>query len=161
MRPTNTYHLALGSNIGDTLGYLEKARNMIGQYAGQIVKESSILTTEPEGFMSRQLFSNQVIEVLSPLSPLEMLYETQRIEKSLGRARKSHDGIHYDRTIDIDIILCGGYICNLPDLKVPHPEFRKRQFVLHPLAEIAPNVVDPVTGMTIKDLAIHGTTGCS
>ena len=77
---------------------------------------------------------------------------TQEIERELGRSEKSHSGIYKDRSIDLDLILYGDEVVEQEGLTIPHPRFRERLFVLKPLAEIAPNVVDPVTGKTIQQL---------
>lgn len=148
-----TYYLGLGSNIGDTQHYLSFAREAISRHVGEITKESAVISTEPVGFESVNTFSNQVIEVRSNLSPKEILRETQKIEWELGRTHKSHGGTHYDRTMDIDIILCGSMIYSDEELIIPHREFRTRAFVVDLLAKIAPELVDPVTGKTMLELS--------
>ncbi|MDO4695485.1 2-amino-4-hydroxy-6-hydroxymethyldihydropteridine diphosphokinase [Porphyromonas sp.] len=153
VRSSRTYYLGLGSNIGDTQHYLSFAREAISRHVGEIIKESTVIYSEPEGFESANTFSNQVIAVRSSLRPKELLAETQRIERELGRTHKSHDGTHYDRTIDIDIILCGDLVYSDHELTIPHKEFRTRSFVINLLKEVAPEMVDPVTQKTMKDLA--------
>lgn len=148
-----TYYLGLGANIGDTQHYLAFARESIARYVGEITQESSVIISEPLGFESTNMFSNQVIEVKSPLSLKEMLRETQKIEQELGRTHKSHGGTHYDRTIDIDIILCENIVYSDEELFVPHREFRSRPFVVNLMTEIAPELVDPITGKTMKELS--------
>ncbi len=155
-------YLALGSNLGDRAQTLSDARALIRQKVGTILSESKVYDTTPEGFSSPHHFLNQVIGVRTGLSPLELLDITQDIERILGRSQKSNDGHYQDRTCDIDIILYGSAQWLSDELVIPHPEFRKRSFVLGPLAEIAPSTVDPVTGKTIIEL-YHGktcSTGC-
>lgn len=125
---------------------------MLEERGVEVVAQSQVMETEPVGFSSEHPFLNQVIEVSDTLSPQELLGVTQEIERELGRTRKSHNGVYSDRTCDLDLILYGDLILEEDHLEIPHPRFRDRLFVLKPLAEIAPDVVDPVTGRAIKEL---------
>lgn len=117
-----------------------------------MVAMSQVMETEPVGFRSDHTFLNQVIEVSDALGPQELLQLTQEIERELGRSHKSHQGLYSDRTCDLDLILYGDLVLKEAELEIPHPRFRERRFVLQPLAEIAPEVVDPITGRQIKEL---------
>ncbi|MGL4629583.1 MAG: 2-amino-4-hydroxy-6-hydroxymethyldihydropteridine diphosphokinase [Leadbetterella sp.] len=125
--------LSLGSNIGDRSDYLQKALLKIEEYAGKILKKSSIYETEPWGNTDQPLFYNMVVEIETSLFPWKLLHTLQSIETSLGRTRETHWG---PRTIDIDIIDIEGIILKSVDLNIPHPYFDQRDFVLVPLREI-------------------------
>lgn len=147
-----TAYLALGSNLGRREYYLSEARRLIAERIGEVMAVSSTMETEPVGFESPHPFLNQVLSVRTTLSPKVLLRVTREIERELGRDRKSVGGQHYDRTCDIDILLVEDLIYRDEELEVPHPRMRERLFVLQPLAEIAPSLVDPVTGRTIEEL---------
>lgn len=146
-------YLALGSNLGDRHTLLRECRAWIVKKIGREVAASSLYETAPVGYQSTNLFLNMVVAVETELQPEEVLRVSQEIERTLGRERKSNKGVHYDRTCDIDIILFGDMVLESHKLQIPHPRFRERAFVLEPLCEVAPDLVDPVTGKTIKELA--------
>lgn len=145
-------YIALGSNIGDRASILTQAIALLSERVGEVVAESAVMETEPIGFVSDHPFLNQVIGLYTELSPRQLLLETQAIERELGRTHKSVNGDYHDRTCDIDIILYGDKIVEEADLSIPHKLFRERDFVLKPLAEIAPSVTDPVTGKRIEEI---------
>jgi len=128
--------LSLGTNLGNKQENLKIAILHIAKKVGKIIAQSSIMETEPWGFVSKNTFLNMVIEVETNLPPLEVLKETQKIEKLMGRIEKTHDA-YQDRIIDIDIIFYDDVILDTPELKLPHPLFHKRDFVVKPLCEIA------------------------
>lgn len=148
----NTVYLALGSNLGDRKKILELTRAMINERVGEIVKCSQEYETEPEGFESHKPFLNQAVMVYTELDPYELLRVTQEIEVILGRDRKSENRVHFDRTCDIDIILFGDLVLDDEELKIPHPYFRERLFVLKPMLDIAANVIDQVTRKSVMEL---------
>ncbi len=131
-------YLSLGTNLGDKEGNLNEAIKKIGQMVGDVVRQSSFLETEPWGFESDNRFLNACILVLTDLSPHELLEMTQAIEQEMGRKEKSHNGIYHDRLIDIDILLYDDKTLDEPDLKIPHPHMKERDFVMKPLMEILP-----------------------
>ncbi len=145
-------YIALGSNIGDRASTLAQAIVLLSRRIGRPVAQSMVIETEPVGFASEYSFLNQVVAIDTELSPWEVLEATKEIECELGRRQKSVDGVYHDRTCDIDIILFGDRIVEEEQLTIPHKRFRERRFVLEPLAEIAPNVTDPVTGKKIEQL---------
>ena len=145
-------YLSLGSNLGDREALLGRAVALLGERCGDVTAVSRAFETEPEGFRSPHLFYNIALALETTLPPLDLLSETQAIERELGRTHKSRDGVYTDRPIDIDLILYGDLVLDTPELTLPHPRFRKRLFVLKPLTEIAPDAVDPVTGKTVTEL---------
>lgn len=129
-------YLGLGSNLGDRQGNISRAYAEIEKLIGAIVRQSALYESEPWGFESDNSFTNSVICCETTLSPREVLKKTQFIERLLGRTQKSVDGHYHDRTIDIDILLYDDLTVNEPDLKIPHPLMRQRDFVMKPLSEI-------------------------
>lgn len=144
--------LALGTNQGDRKKNLETAVAKIQEKIGPVRVLSSFIETVPVGFLSENLFLNAALGVDSHLSPLDLLHATQSIEKEMGRIVKSHNGEYHDRIIDIDILFYGSEIFHDKDITIPHPYIQERQFVLQPLAEIAPDFIHPVTGKTMKEM---------
>lgn len=130
-------YLSLGSNLGDKEGNILRAYALIEQRIGHIVRKSSLHRTEPWGFESSNDFLNSAIAIETSLTPRELLKETQRIEREIGRtAKTSADGSYQDRLIDIDILIYNDLIIDEPDLQIPHPLMNQRDFVLKPLKEI-------------------------
>lgn len=129
-------YLSLGSNLGDKEQNLHKAIELIGEKVGRVVRKSSFISTEPVDFVSENNFVNAAILVETELSPMECLRETQRIERKMGRLKKSVNSIHFDRIIDIDILLYDTISITSPELTIPHPKMLEREFVMNPLNEI-------------------------
>lgn len=151
-------YLGLGSNMGDRRQNIEKAVALIGERVGEVVRQSSLMETEPWGFASDNLFLNGVVLCQTELSPREVLQATQKIEREMGRKKSvkrgtrneeremrnelstvncQHSTRHYqDRPIDIDILLYDDLCIDEPDLKIPHPLMEQRDFVMIPLREI-------------------------
>lgn len=152
--PTDYMLLALGTNLGDRRANLARALHLIGERVGRVVRVAEAIETAPVGFVSDNAFLNTVAVVArqSELSVDDVLVRTQAIERQMGRTLKSHDGVHYDRVMDIDLLMVGTVCVNRADLVLPHPRMAERLFVLRPLAEVAPDVVHPVYGLTFKEL---------
>ena len=131
-----TTYLSLGSNLGDRRQLLHTAINKIAERVGRVEAISSCIETEPVGFDSVHLFLNMAVRVTTELNPYELLKVLKQLERDLGRTRKSHDGVHYDRTIDIDILLYDNLEVNSEELQIPHPRMWERDFVMRPLKEI-------------------------
>ena len=137
-------YLGLGSNLGDREEHIRKAIALIGESIGLVIRQSSLIETEPWGFESANRFLNGVILVETTLTPRQLLKATQKIERQLGRKKKSTDSslltpVSYsDRSIDIDILLYDDLTVDEPDLKIPHPLMEQRDFVMIPLNEIKP-----------------------
>ena len=122
--------------MGDRRQLLHTAINEIAERVGRVEAISSCIETEPVGFDSVHLFLNMAVRVTTELNPYELLKVLKQLERDLGRTRKSHDGVHYDRTIDIDILLYDNLEVNSEELQIPHPRMWDRDFVMRPLKEI-------------------------
>ena len=121
---------------------LRRAIALIGERVGKVQRVSSFIETEPWGFQSEHPFLNAACLVLTTLSPLECLDATQQIERELGRRTKSSGGIYHDRPIDIDLLMYDDLQLSTPRLTLPHPHMHERDFVMIPLREILPTVVE-------------------
>ena len=129
-------YLGLGSNLGNRKENLAYAIRFIGERVGKVLRVSSFIETEPWGFESENTFVNAVILCETDLTPRQLLGATQKIEREMGRQKKSTDGGYSDRCIDIDILLYDELRVDEPDLQIPHPLMLKRDFVMIPLREI-------------------------
>ena len=135
-------YLGLGSNLGDREANVRKAIALIGENIGLVIRQSSLIETEPWGFESANKFLNGVILVETSLTPRQLLKATQKIERQLGRRKivncKLSNRKYTDRPIDIDILLYDDLTVDEPDLKIPHLLMEQRDFVMIPLNEIKP-----------------------
>ncbi len=129
-------YLGLGSNLGNRKENLACAVRLIGESVGKVLRISTFIETEPWGFESENTFMNGVILCETELPPREVLCATQKIEREMGRKKKSTVGGYADRCIDIDILLYDDLRVDEPDLQIPHPLMMKRDFVMIPLREI-------------------------
>ena len=141
--------LLLGSNLGNAEMHLKDAAEAIRIQAGSISKASSLYATKAWGKTDQPDFVNQVVEINSDKTPHDLLELLLRIEIDLGRVRKEKWGA---RLIDIDILFFDNQHIEKPDLTVPHPEIPNRRFTLVPLAEIAPDLIHPVSGKKVLQL---------
>ena len=144
-------YLGLGTNVGNKRRNMITAAALLAERVGDILALSGFYETEPWWFESENFFLNAAVKLKTSFSPLEVLQITQQIEKELGRTEKSN-GVYHDRIIDIDILLYGDEVLQIPELTLPHPLMHERKFVMDPLAEIAPFVVHPVLKERIIDL---------
>jgi len=145
-------YLSIGSNMGKRFDNITHALKKLNEiFKTKVKKASNIYETEPVGNKNQPTFLNIAVEIETELNPLELLSEIKKIEYELGRTPCEKWG---PRIIDIDIILYGNVCINEKQLVLPHAEFRKRRFVLQPLAELCSNEVDPITGMTIEELLL-------
>jgi 2-amino-4-hydroxy-6-hydroxymethyldihydropteridine diphosphokinase len=118
---------------------------------GQLVRRSSLFNTEPVGFAPQPRFVNAVVEVETDLEPWALLAELLAIEQEFGRDRRA--GIaNGPRTLDLDLLLYDDLLLDEPGLQIPHPRLAERLFVLRPLAEIAPALVDARQRQTVSQL---------
>jgi 2-amino-4-hydroxy-6-hydroxymethyldihydropteridine diphosphokinase len=146
----NKVFFGLGTNLGNRKANLRKAIEMIGEHIGKVLKSSSIYETAPWGFDSEDDFLNMVVLVETTLTPLELMKKIVTIESMLGRERNQDR--YSSRIIDIDILLYDDLILNENGLKIPHPLMHERRFVLVPLNELAPELIHPVKGKSIRVL---------
>ena len=131
-----TCYLSLGSNLGDREGYLRAALGRLTTLDRvSVTRVSSVYETAPVGLTNQPPFLNLVLELRTSLTPRELLSACQEMENALGRTRDRRWG---PRTVDLDILIYGDLTCAEGDLQLPHPRMLDRQFVLVPLAEIAP-----------------------
>ena len=142
-----TVYLGLGSNMGTRQNNLDKALDLLSQRL-RLGKISPVYETDPVGNADQPRFLNMACQVHTRLTPEGMLALIKGIESKMGRTGKSNA----PRPIDIDILLYDEHIMETPELVIPHPRMTERAFVLTPLADIAPAVVHPTTGKTIKEL---------
>lgn len=145
-------YLGLGTNLGDKEQNLRMSVKKIEERIGNVVSLSAFYATAPWGFFSENSFLNAAVCVETTLLPLQVLEETQRIERELGRTEKSVNGLYADRLIDIDLLLYDDRVMDAERLILPHPLMTERRFVMEPLSEIAPDVVHPVLHKTMKEL---------
>lgn len=139
----------MGSNLGDRRGHLVFAVARLAEHF-QRLRVSLTIDTKPVGVTGEQPdFLNAVAAGETPLTARQLLVRLLAIEAERGRERPFPGAA---RTLDLDLILFGDQIIDEPGLIVPHPRFRERRFVLEPLSQIAPEMVDPVTGQTVEEL---------
>lgn len=141
-------YLALGSNVGIGEKQFDLAIKFLAEKLTNI-KESPRYSSKAVGFVDQPDFLNSVIWAQTTLSPPDLLQFTQLAEKSVGRIRRFHWG---PREIDIDIIFYDDQIIDKPDLAIPHPRFAEREFVLKPLCDLNPDLIDPVSKKAVRDL---------
>lgn len=144
-------YLGLGSNMGDRKQLITDATMICGTIMGNIVTLSSLYETEPWGFSSPNKFLNAAICIETEHSPEKCLAMAKAIEREMGRMK--HAGAGYeDRPIDIDILFYDDLVMNSETLTIPHPLIQKRDFVLRPLAEIAPDLKHPILKKNMEEL---------
>lgn len=142
-------YLALGSNQGDRRKNLLTALQYLhASISFQSI--SSLYETQPVGYLDQPLFYNIACAGTTTLSAYQLLHTAKKIERDLGRQPTFRNG---PRPIDIDILLFDNLIMEQEQLYIPHPRMRERAFVLAPLVEIAPNLIEPITGKSIYELA--------
>lgn len=129
-------YISLGSNLGNKEEKLRRAIELINERIGSVLRTSSFIETEPWGFQSENTFLNAACLVETSLTPMQCLKETQKIERLLGRTKKSKNGVYHDRPIDLDLLLYDNLEMNTTELTLPHPCMQERDFVMIPLREI-------------------------
>lgn len=145
----NHTYLLLGSNMGDSAAHLLQAKEAIESTVGRVAHASSVYRTEPWGNKDQQDFLNQVLEVETSLTAVEVLHQILSVETAMGRHR-----VHKwePRIIDIDLLFYSNQLLETAELTLPHPLLHERRFTLLPLAEIAPNLIHPKLHQTVAEL---------
>jgi len=141
-------YLSLGSNLGDRMRNLSAALGALAPDV-QVVSVSSLYETEPVGVLDQPAFLNMALAAETSLDPFTLLQAVKRVEEAVGRTPTFRWG---PRVVDVDILLFGDRTMHTDRLTIPHPEISRRAFVLVPLAEIAPDLVEPVSQQTISQL---------
>lgn len=146
--PGTPVAIALGSNLGDRRSHLAFAVDRLRTVLVDL-RVSSWHETDPVGVGPQPRYLNGAVTGRTDQSAEDLLTELQQIELDRGRERP-HPGAA--RTLDLDLLLYGEMVVDRPSVRVPHPRYRERLFVLEPLAEIAPDWRDPETGLTVREL---------
>ena len=142
----------LGSNLGNREHLVNQACMMIEERCGRIIAKSKMYESEPWGFQSEHWFLNQVIEIITSLSPDDLMLALLAIEKELGRDRSvAHEG-YVSRPMDLDVLYYGNGIIATQLVSAPHPHLHQRRFTLLPLCDIAPDFVHPLMKKTNRQL---------
>jgi 2-amino-4-hydroxy-6-hydroxymethyldihydropteridine diphosphokinase len=153
MKPTIVY-LSLGSNLGDRAGNLRSAIAFLPSANLQISKVSAFYETEPVDFLDQPWFLNCVLAGETDSDAITLLRALRKIEFDLGSQKEFAKG---PRLLDIDILLFGDVTMETPELQIPHPRMLERNFVLAPLAEIAPQLRHPSWPGTVQQLLANST----
>lgn len=151
MGDATTAYLALGSNLGDRLGFLERARTELARLEhSRLLACSRVYETTPVGGPGNQgPYLNAVLALATSLPPLELLRNCQFIEAACGREREKRWGA---RTLDIDLLLYGREVSTSKELTLPHPRMHRRAFVMRPLCDLAPTLRHPVLDKSMEQL---------
>lgn len=150
LRGWHSVYIALGSNMGDKEAYLKQAVEELDREEGcQVEQVSDFLITEPYGYQDQDEFLNGCLELHTLLTPQELLALIHRIERNAGRKREIRWG---PRTLDLDILLYDDLILDTKELTIPHIEMQKRDFVLRPMAQIAPFVRHPLLKKRVEEM---------
>jgi len=146
--------IALGSNLaspaGDRAANLHEAVKRVGGL-GQVCAVSSFYSTAPVGFIDQPDFLNAALLLETELEPLELMRALLAIERAMGRDRTTAV-VKGPRILDLDLLLMEDVVLATPELTLPHPAMAERRFVLEPLAEIGPAMVDPLSGHTVAQM---------
>ena len=156
MNMNHTVYLSLGTNMGDRAANLKQAVTSLTPQM-TVKKKSEVYETPPWGYTEQDAFLNQVVMATTYLEPEPLLKHLKRLEVALGREATFRYG---PRLIDIDILFFDDLVLETPLLTVPHPHLHERGFVLMPMMDIAPDLLHPVTKISIREMiALCNTEG--
>lgn len=141
--------IGIGSNLGNREENCNKAIELLMESGVKVSRRSSNIETEPWGVKVQPKFINIAVEIETGVEPKELLRLLKKIESEMGRLTTFRWG---PRVIDLDILFYDDLVIKTPDLEIPHPGIKDRDFVLRPLAEIAPDLVHPILKKSIKEL---------
>ena len=141
-------YISIGSNTFDKCENVNFGMTQLRNFSLNMV-QSNYYITEPVGFISQPAFLNAVCSITTDLSPFQLLYEIDQIERSASRKRVFPNS---PRTLDLDILLFGNQVIKTKHLEIPHPRMTNRKFVIEPLAEIDPFLVIPNQNLTAKEI---------
>jgi 2-amino-4-hydroxy-6-hydroxymethyldihydropteridine diphosphokinase len=141
-------YIGLGSNLGSSLANLSAAIAFMRRFAVD-VQPSPVYRTSPQGFRNQPAFYNSVCRICTRLTPFELMGRLLGIEAAVGRHRTFRNA---PRILDLDILLYNRLVIESPPLVLPHPRMAERLFVLRPLADIAPHITHPVSGLTASEM---------
>ncbi len=147
-RQQHCAYLGLGTNLGERYENLLSASQSLMEKL-KILEKSAVYSTPPWGVLDQPDFLNQVLLVETDLYPFALLAFLKNMEKQLGRVASIRYG---PRLIDLDILFYDDLILDTPGLIIPHPQIEKRGFVLVPMADLAPDLIHPISGKTIRQL---------
>ncbi|MEL0005500.1 MAG: 2-amino-4-hydroxy-6-hydroxymethyldihydropteridine diphosphokinase [Opitutales bacterium] len=140
-------YLGLGGNLGDPPATFQQALELVGRFA-EVTKVSKLYKSKPYGFVDQPDFYNAAAQLSSNLSPLDLLARLQEVEKQLGKKVVRENG---PRVIDLDLLVYGDEVINLPELTLPHTGILNRDFVLKPLTDLNPMLTHPAwNGQTLQ-----------
>ncbi len=144
-------YLGLGSNLGDRAKFLARSVDELKKVAEiKVLWGSPLYETEPYGRKDQPAFLNAAVQLETSLAPDELFSRIKAIETTMGRVSGERWG---PRELDIDILIYDGLVFDRNGLQVPHPDIENRNFVLIPLKDIAPDLVHPISGLTVTEMA--------
>jgi 2-amino-4-hydroxy-6-hydroxymethyldihydropteridine diphosphokinase len=151
---SETFHkafISVGSNLGDPMDNCYRGIEALcldGEV--RLAAQSPFYRTQPVDYLNQDWFVNAALQVVTALTPFELLDKTQDIQRRMGR---KNDTVRFGpRVLDLDLIFYEDRVIRAPHLVVPHPRMHKRRFVLHPICDIDPLVVHPVLGLTVREI---------
>jgi len=149
-------YLGLGGNLGNPPATFEQALKLIGEFA-QVTKVSKLYKSKPYGFADQPDFYNAAAQLASELPPLDLLAQLQEVEKKLGKKVVRKNG---PRVIDLDLLLYGEEVIDLPEFTLPHPGILNRDFVLKPLTDLNPMLTHPAWNVQSLQSAMDQIKEC-